>query len=313
MGIVQRIEAGERLSAVAGRDGHSTQVALRMAPAYRALGAAGLNHKRGPKPGGTRQAGSPRGHASSDAPPCLEVAPSLARPGGIRRKLADARARTPNSSASSAGSRRTFIFFEKPCGSGTRPARRPAHPSLRGRPKNDRRRAARLSPRRRQHQALVRARGRVARGLLTPFRTSSPSARGRGFARSHSGHRVGRSPLRLSASDPRLAAAGPDRQRQARAQIDTSRPDRSVSAVVTVRPSLPAVGPARLGPTNLYSAAAIRSRRLPVRNAFFPAPRRRASALAALVALGLAACGRYGPLEPPPDAERCGQARRRGR
>jgi predicted small lipoprotein YifL len=40
---------------------------------------------------------------------------------------------------------------------------------------------------------------------------------------------------------------------------------------------------------------------LPVRTAFFPATRR-AAALAALVALGLAACGRYGPLEPPPDA-----------
>ena len=34
----------------------------------------------------------------------------------------------------------------------------------------------------------------------------------------------------------------------------------------------------------------------------FPAFRRRAAAVAALVALGLAACGRYGPLEPPPDA-----------
>jgi predicted small lipoprotein YifL len=40
---------------------------------------------------------------------------------------------------------------------------------------------------------------------------------------------------------------------------------------------------------------------LPARTAFFPATRR-AAALAALLALGLAACGRYGPLEPPPDA-----------
>ena len=31
----------------------------------------------------------------------------------------------------------------------------------------------------------------------------------------------------------------------------------------------------------------------------FPARRRRALALAALAALGLAGCGRYGPLEPP--------------
>ena len=41
---------------------------------------------------------------------------------------------------------------------------------------------------------------------------------------------------------------------------------------------------------------------MPAKTAFFPAPRRRAAALTALVALGLAACGRYGPLEPPPDA-----------
>ncbi len=40
---------------------------------------------------------------------------------------------------------------------------------------------------------------------------------------------------------------------------------------------------------------------MPARTAFFPATRR-AAALAALVAFGLAACGRYGPLEPPPDA-----------
>jgi predicted small lipoprotein YifL len=41
---------------------------------------------------------------------------------------------------------------------------------------------------------------------------------------------------------------------------------------------------------------------LPARTVFFPSPRRRAATLAALVAFGLAACGRYGPLEPPPDA-----------
>jgi predicted small lipoprotein YifL len=41
---------------------------------------------------------------------------------------------------------------------------------------------------------------------------------------------------------------------------------------------------------------------LPVKTVLFLAPRRRAAALAALAALGLTACGRYGPLEPPPDA-----------
>ncbi len=61
-------------------------------------------------------------------------------------------------------------------------------------------------------------------------------------------------------------------------------------------------GSARFGPPNLYSARAIRSRRLPVKTLLFLARRRRAAALAALAALGLTACGRYGPLEPPPDA-----------
>jgi predicted small lipoprotein YifL len=61
-------------------------------------------------------------------------------------------------------------------------------------------------------------------------------------------------------------------------------------------------GPARLGSRNLYSAPAIRSHCLPVKTVLFLAPRRRAAALAALAALGLTACGRYGPLEPPPDA-----------
>ena len=67
-------------------------------------------------------------------------------------------------------------------------------------------------------------------------------------------------------------------------------------------PPLAGMGPARLGSRNLYSARAIRSRRLPVKTLLFLAPRQRAAALAALAALGLTACGRYGPLEPPPDA-----------
>ncbi len=49
---------------------------------------------------------------------------------------------------------------------------------------------------------------------------------------------------------------------------------------------------------------------MPPRTAFFPASRR-AAALAALLALGLAACGRYGPLEPPPDASAPAKPRRR--
>ena len=94
--MVRRIEAGERLSAVADAVGIRRKLLYEWRAAYRALGAAGLNRKRGPKPGRTRQAGSPRGHASSDAPRCPDVAPSSARPRGEETEaeaLADARAR----------------------------------------------------------------------------------------------------------------------------------------------------------------------------------------------------------------------------
>jgi transposase len=96
VGIVQRIEAGERLSAVADAVGVRRKLLYEWRAAYRALGAGGLNRKRGPKPGGTRRAGSPRGHASSDAPPCPDVAPSSAPPRGEASEaeaLSDARAR----------------------------------------------------------------------------------------------------------------------------------------------------------------------------------------------------------------------------
>ena len=96
VGIVQRIEAGERLSAVADAMGIRRKLLYEWRAAYRALGAAGLNRKRGPKPGGTRRAGSPRGHASSDAPACQDVASASARPRGDETEaeaLADARAR----------------------------------------------------------------------------------------------------------------------------------------------------------------------------------------------------------------------------
>jgi transposase-like protein len=65
--IVQRVEAGERLSAVAEELGILRKSIYEWRKAYRALGAAGLNQKRGPKPGGKRIAVSARGVASFDA------------------------------------------------------------------------------------------------------------------------------------------------------------------------------------------------------------------------------------------------------
>jgi transposase-like protein len=98
--LVQRIEAGERLAAVAVELGIRRKLLYEWRAAYRALGAAGLNRKRGPKPGGRRAAGkaagSSPGRASSAAPSVPDVAPSSARPGDEQaqaRELAQAKAR----------------------------------------------------------------------------------------------------------------------------------------------------------------------------------------------------------------------------
>jgi len=94
--IIQRIEAGERLSAVADEVGVRRKLLYEWRAAYRALGAAGLNRKRGPKAGGKREAGSSRGRPSSDAPPSPDAASSSARPREERveaEELARAKAR----------------------------------------------------------------------------------------------------------------------------------------------------------------------------------------------------------------------------
>jgi transposase len=94
-GVVQRIEAGERLGAVAIELGIRRKLLYEWRAAYRALGASGLNRKRGPKAGGKAARSSP-GRASSDAPSVPDFAPSSARPGDERgqgRDLAEAKAR----------------------------------------------------------------------------------------------------------------------------------------------------------------------------------------------------------------------------
>ena len=93
--VVQRIEAGERLGAVAVELGIRRKLLYEWRAAYRALGASGLNRKRGPKAGG-QAAGSSPGRASSAAPSVPDFASSAARPGdeqGQGRELAQAQAR----------------------------------------------------------------------------------------------------------------------------------------------------------------------------------------------------------------------------
>jgi len=65
--VVLRINAGERISAVAAELGIRRKLLYQWRDAYWALGVAGLNRRRGPKPGGRR--GLARGFATGDPPP----------------------------------------------------------------------------------------------------------------------------------------------------------------------------------------------------------------------------------------------------
>jgi transposase-like protein len=87
--VVLRLEAGERLSAVADELGIRRKLLYQWRHAYRKQGVAGLNRKRGPKPG-SKGSGSPPGRASPDTPSGPDGEPVAARPGG---ELAQAKAR----------------------------------------------------------------------------------------------------------------------------------------------------------------------------------------------------------------------------
>lgn len=78
--IVQRVEAGEQISAVAAEMGVLRKSIYEWRGAYRARGAAGLNLKTGPKRGGKRKAASARGVASSEASSLPDAASSSATP-----------------------------------------------------------------------------------------------------------------------------------------------------------------------------------------------------------------------------------------
>jgi transposase len=68
--LLLRLEAGERIAAVAAETGVLRKSLYEWRAAWRAMGAAGLNRKRGPKPGG---------HAAVD-PPSADAGPPAARP-----------------------------------------------------------------------------------------------------------------------------------------------------------------------------------------------------------------------------------------
>ena len=112
--VVLRLEAGERIAAVSEELKIRRKLLYEWRAAYRKLGAAGLNRKRGRKPGGLRQSGAGRLRGLR--------CPTWREP----------KRGSPSSSARSASSRWTSIFFAKPCGSSTRGTFRLARRHLRG-------------------------------------------------------------------------------------------------------------------------------------------------------------------------------------
>jgi transposase-like protein len=68
---VLRLEAGEPFSALAAELGVRRKLLYDWAKAYRAHGAAGLNRKRGPKPGGRRS--SPPADRTTPADPLAQA------------------------------------------------------------------------------------------------------------------------------------------------------------------------------------------------------------------------------------------------
>ena len=83
--MVLRLEAGERIAAVAEETGVKRKLLYEWRDAYRAMGVAGFNRKRGPKPGWKERRAS-EGRAAC-APACsADAVTSAARPSDELRK-----------------------------------------------------------------------------------------------------------------------------------------------------------------------------------------------------------------------------------
>ena len=82
--VVLRLEAGERIAAVSDELRIRRKLLYEWRAAYRKLGAAGLNRKRGRKPGGARA--SPDAAPATPAP-LTELARAQARIAELERKI----------------------------------------------------------------------------------------------------------------------------------------------------------------------------------------------------------------------------------
>ncbi len=113
--MILRLEAGERIAAVSEELKIRRKLLYEWRAAYRKLGAAGLNRKRGRKPGGARA--SPDATLAPPAP-LSDLARAQARIAELERKIGKQQM-DPD-------------FFAKPCGSSTRGTGRLARRHLRG-------------------------------------------------------------------------------------------------------------------------------------------------------------------------------------
>jgi transposase len=77
--IVLRLEAGERIAAVADETGVRRKLLYEWRDAYRSKGVAGFNRKRGPKPG-WKERRAAEGRAASAPAFCPDAVTAAARP-----------------------------------------------------------------------------------------------------------------------------------------------------------------------------------------------------------------------------------------
>ena len=78
--VVLRLEGGEKIAAMAAETGVRRKLLYQWRDAYRSMGTAGFNRKRGPKPGTARVQASPGG-APSVPSSSSDAGPSAAPPG----------------------------------------------------------------------------------------------------------------------------------------------------------------------------------------------------------------------------------------
>jgi hypothetical protein len=91
--VVLRLEAGEQFSALAAELGVRRKLLYEWRKAWRRLGVAGLNRKRGPKPGMLRSGDPPGGAAPADPPLPVNGPADRQGPHRLADPLAQAQAR----------------------------------------------------------------------------------------------------------------------------------------------------------------------------------------------------------------------------